>query len=64
MARDYQNIRKGVGVLLISHELNEVMELSDRILVMYDGKITTNRPAKELDEQTIGLYMLGGASDE
>jgi ABC-type uncharacterized transport system ATPase subunit len=55
---------KGVGVLLISHELNEVIELSDRILVMYDGKITTNRPAKELDEQTIGLYMLGGASDE
>lgn len=56
---------KGVSVLLISHELGEVMELSDRILVMYDGKMVANLiNNKELDEQTIGLYMLGGNKDE
>lgn len=53
--------QKGVGVLLISQELNEVMELSDRIIVMYDGKVTANKPAQELNEEEIGLYMLGGA---
>lgn len=52
---------KGVGVLLISHELTEVMELSDRILVMYDGQFTADRPRKDLDEQTVGLLMLGGS---
>ena len=33
---------KGVSVLLVSHELGEVMELSDRILVMYNGEIVGN----------------------
>ena len=55
----------GVSVLLVSHELGEVMELSDRILVMYNGEITGNlRNTDELDEQTVGMYMLGGKRDE
>lgn len=56
---------KGVSVLLVSHELGEVMELSDRILVMYNGEIAgdlLNTP--DLDEQTVGLYMLGGNINE
>ena len=49
----------------MSHELGEVMELSDRILVMYNGEITGNlRNTDELDEQTVGMYMLGGKRDE
>lgn len=56
---------QGVSILLISHELTEVMELSDRILVMYDGKVVGDLPnIPELDEQTVGLYMLGGKTDE
>lgn len=57
--------QKGVSVLLVSHELGEVMELSDRILVMYNGEIVGNLAnTPDLDEKTIGLYMLGGKKDE
>lgn len=55
--------QQGVSVLLVSHELGEVMELSDRILVMYNGEIAADlENTPELDEKTIGLYMLGGKS--
>lgn len=54
---------QGVSVLLVSHELGEVMELSDRILVMYNGGIAADlENTPELSEKTIGLYMLGGDS--
>lgn len=57
--------QQGVSVLLISHELGEVMELSDRILVMYNGEIVGNLINDEkLDENTVGLYMLGGVQGE
>ncbi len=51
---------QGVAVLLVSHELNEVMELSDRIEVIYDGKLTYAGAYRELTEQQIGLLMMGG----
>lgn len=55
----------GVAVLLVSHELSEIMELSDRILVIYNGELVGDlQNTPELSEQTIGLYMLGGAHDE
>lgn len=55
----------GISVLLVSHELGEIMELSDRILVMYNGELTGNLiNTPELDEQTVGMYMLGGKRDE
>lgn len=50
----------GVAILLISHELNEVMQLSDRILVMYNGSIIEHEDSKSLTEEQIGLMMLGG----
>ena len=53
---------EGVGILLVSHELNEVMELSDRIVVMYDGKLFDGGNAGELTEQEIGLLMAGGGT--
>ena len=54
-----------MSVLLVSHELGEVMELSDRILVMYNGEITGDLlNTAGLDEQTVGMYMLGGKKDE
>ena len=54
----------GVGILLISHELNEIMELSDRIIVMYDGRLFDGGKSKELSEEEIGFLMMGGAQNE
>lgn len=53
----------GVGILLVSHELNEVMELSDRILVIYDGQLSDGGSYRELSKQSIGLLMAGGKLD-
>ena len=50
---------KGSGVLLVSFELDEVMNLSDRILVMYEGEIVADLDPKEVTVQELGLYMAG-----
>lgn len=47
------------AVLLMSFELDEILNLSDRIIVMYDGKIIADIPAGETNEQEIGLMMVG-----
>ena len=49
----------GKAVLLISLELDEVMNLSDRILVMYEGEIVGEFDPRTTDVQTLGLYMAG-----
>jgi general nucleoside transport system ATP-binding protein len=53
----------GVGILLVSVELDEIMNLSDRILTMCGGKITGERKASETNEQDLGLLM-AGVTDE
>ncbi|HKM28840.1 MAG TPA: ABC transporter ATP-binding protein [Anaerovoracaceae bacterium] len=50
---------KGKAVLLMSLELDEVMSLSDRILVMYEGEIVGELDPKKTDVQELGLYMSG-----
>ena len=50
---------KGKAVLLVSLELDEVMNLSDRILVMYEGEIVADVNPKEVTIQELGLYMAG-----
>ncbi|MBR3358962.1 MAG: ABC transporter ATP-binding protein [Solobacterium sp.] len=50
---------EGRAVLLISLELDEVMNLSDRILVMYEGEIVGELDPKKTDIQELGLYMAG-----
>lgn len=50
----------GAAVLLVSQELNEVMEMSDRLLVMYGGRLFDAGKRGELSEQQIGLLMTGG----
>jgi len=47
------------GVLLISLELEEVFDLSDRILVMFNGQIVAELEPKKTSPQEIGLYMVG-----
>jgi ABC-type uncharacterized transport system ATPase subunit len=49
----------GKAVLLISLELEEIMSLSDRIAVLYNGEIVGEMSAKEATEEELGLLMLG-----
>lgn len=51
---------RGKAVLLISMELEEIMSMSDRILVMYGGRIVAEFSAGEADEERLGYYMTGG----
>ena len=50
---------KGNAVLLVSLELDEVMSLSDRILVMYEGEIVGQLDPKTATAEELGLYMAG-----
>ncbi|MBQ2517550.1 MAG: ABC transporter ATP-binding protein [Clostridia bacterium] len=50
---------EGKAVLLVSLELEEVMNLSDRILVMYEGEIVGELDPKKTTTQELGLYMAG-----
>ena len=50
---------RGKAVLLVSLELDEVMSLSDRILVMYEGEIVGELDPKTTTVQELGLYMAG-----
>ncbi|WP_090446658.1 ABC transporter ATP-binding protein [Natronincola peptidivorans] len=51
---------KNKAVLLVSLELDEIMNISDRIAVIYEGKIVDIVDAKDADENTLGLMMAGG----
>jgi simple sugar transport system ATP-binding protein len=50
---------QGMGVMLVSTELDEVFSLSDRIAVMYDGRIIDIVPIDEASREGIGLLMAG-----
>jgi len=55
---------RGKAVLLVSAELSEVMSLSDRILVMYEGRIVGEVDPKKTKEEEIGLMMTGAKSGD
>ena len=55
---------KGDAVLLVSLELEEVMNLSDRIYVMYEGEIVGEVDPKKITVQELGLYMSGAKRDD
>ncbi|MDY0938790.1 ABC transporter ATP-binding protein [Priestia megaterium] len=55
---------KGRAVLLVSLELDEVINLSDRIAVIYEGKIVDIVNPKETNEQELGLLMAGGTREK
>ena len=52
---------KGAAILLVSVELDEVLSLSDRILVMFDGNIVGERINKDVTDRELGLIMAGVA---
>ncbi|WP_280920508.1 hypothetical protein [Streptomyces sp. SPB4] len=49
----------GHAVLLVSSELSEIRALSDRILVMYEGRISASYDRDDADERTLGLALAG-----
>ena len=53
---------QGVAVILVSHNLNDVFEVADRIAVMYLGKIVASAPASSFDRQSAVEYMTTGTA--
>ena len=56
--------REGIGIVLISEELEEVMNLSDRIAVIYKGRILKILPAVEATRERLGMLMAGLTEDD
>ncbi len=52
----------GIGVLLISEDLDEILALADRIAVLYEGAIVGERVAREATVDELGLLMAGGGA--
>ncbi|AZO93496.1 ABC transporter ATP-binding protein [Halocella sp. SP3-1] len=50
---------QGIGIILISTELEEILSLSDRILVLYEGKIVGSLRADEAEKEKLGILMTG-----
>ena len=57
-----QSAERGVGILLISEDLDEILQLSDRIAVMYRGRVAGVVDRSDADVDRIGLMMAGAAS--
>ncbi len=55
---------KGAAILVISEDLEELMTLSDQIIVIYDGRVTPPIPAAEVDRSELGLLMMGSGVKE
>ncbi len=54
-----QQREQGCAILLVSEDLDELLALSDRIAVMYEGEIVSTLCQEEFDLDTIGLMMTG-----
>src|SRR5206468_11913437 len=51
---------RGLAVMVISHNLNDVFEVADRVAVLYLGRMVVQGPAAELDRQSVVEYMTTG----
>lgn len=54
---------RGAAILLFSEDLDELLEVADRIVVMFEGRIVYETPRAVADIETIGLYMVGHRSE-
>ena len=50
---------RGVGVLLVSAELDEILGLADRVAVLYEGRVVAVLDAADADRERVGLLMAG-----
>ncbi|UOF90954.1 sugar ABC transporter ATP-binding protein [Fodinisporobacter ferrooxydans] len=64
----FENIRrlkqKGVGMIYISHKMNEIFEISDRITVLRDGKVTGTKKTADTNEAEVTQLMIGRTLEE
>lgn len=51
---------QGVGLMFVSHRLDEVMQIADRITTLRDGRVVSDAPASELDEDRLAHVITGG----
>ena len=54
--------KQGVAILMISSDLPEILNMSDRVLVMHEGKITANLSKNEMSQEVIMRYATGGGN--
>ena len=54
----------GDAILLVSADLDELFNLSDRMIVMYNGKIAMEKNIEDTTKEEVGAYMLGAGGDE
>ncbi len=54
----------GKAVMLVSLELDEILDVSDRVIVLYQGEVVGELVTKDTDEREIGLYMAGAKRSE
>lgn len=59
-----QKRNEGCAILLISADLDELFRLSDRLVTLYEGRITGSFRTEEITREEIGYYMTGGVKDE
>ena len=50
---------EGCAILLISADLDEILRLSDRVITLFEGKITAELTGADINKETVGKYMLG-----
>ncbi len=55
---------KGKAILLVSLELDEILDVSDRVIILYQGEVVGELVTKNTDEREIGLYMAGAKRGE
>ena len=53
----------GLAVMVISHNLNDVFEVADRIAVLYLGRMVAEGPATDFDRQSVVEYMTTGSAN-
>ena len=58
-----QKSRTGVAILVVSEELEELFEISDRIAVLSQGRLSAARPKAELNAESVGMQMAGLFAD-
>ena len=63
--RTDEDLKRAAGraILLISVQLDELIALADRILVMFEGRVMGELPGEGVSEEAIGLMMAGVSSD-
>jgi ribose transport system ATP-binding protein len=55
---------RGAGVIFVSHRLDEVMDLADRVVVLRDGRVVADTPVSELDHTELVRLIIGSALEE